>query len=98
MHGSALIALMGDFILNNILIEKQHVVYTMAIMILYGIELVGLKLIKGKVLYDFAALDTPASWILTFSLSFCFGFVHYLLSLVSARRLIISEERNFATI
>merc|ERR1712079_158429 len=98
MHGTALIALYGDYYLNSILIEKRHSALTMAILIAYSIESIILKVVYDRTLYSFATLDSFASWMMVFSMALGFGLAHYLLAFLSGRRLVISEERNFATI
>lgn len=82
-HGGACVLILGDFFLNNILTEKRHSVYILGIMIFYSIEMVTVKYTLGWVLYFFATLDSPISWILTLMVGTTFSGAHLILAMIS---------------
>ena len=81
-HGAALIFLIGDYVLNEILVEKRHVVFTTIIMLFYSIDLIAVKFTLGWEIYSFASLDSIGSWIATCCVGLTFSLTHYLIAVI----------------
>ena len=81
-HGAALILLIGDYLLNDILVEKRHAVFTSIIMLFYTVNIIAVKFLFGMELYSFASLDSVGSWIATFSVGLTFMLTHYLIAVI----------------
>ena len=85
-HGPATILLLGDFLLNSVLIEYHHAYITLGITLCYITLLLSAKLVAGVELYFFASLDSPLSWAITLSFAVLFSLFHVMFAGISTLR------------
>ena len=85
-HGPAAILLLGDFLLNSIIVEYRHTFVTLGITICYITLLISAKKAADIELYFFASLDSPLSWSITLSFGVLFPLCHMMFAGISTLR------------
>ena len=85
-HGAATILILGDFLLNSILIEYHHAYITLGITLCYITLLISETFVNGEELYFFDSLDSPLSWAITSSFAVLFSLFHVMFAGISTLR------------
>ena len=79
--------ILGDYLLNNIFVEKRHAVFTMFFLGLYFTYQISIYYMSGIVVYYFATFDSLSSWLMTLGMGLVFYSVHLMFAAISAYRL-----------